>query len=157
MKTWKFVALWAFILVSGELILYGQYYLFFYEPDLPFRLVKVWHSSTSGVNWNDEEYGWYYVIQYVWYDPSNQLIGIEDIHIDWERLRLAGDKQLYQHESRFIEQMVRGENFTVWTRGDHVEVRITYQPVYVETVHVPGPIGGRVTNLGLSAWELRDK
>ncbi|MDH5688810.1 MAG: hypothetical protein OEZ48_13235 [Candidatus Bathyarchaeota archaeon] len=150
MKDWKFVALWAFILISGEFILYGQYYLLFSEPDLPFRLVKVWHSSASGANWNDEEDGWHYVIQFVWYyDPSNRLIAIEDIHIDWERLMLAGDKPFYQHENRFIKQLVQGENFTVWTRSDHVEVTITYYPLYEE---IPSaPIAAGVTNLKLRA------
>ena len=156
MKTWKFVLFWFAFLTTIELGLYGRYYLFFYEPDPLFRLVKVWHSSTSGVNWNDEEYGWYYIIQYVGHEYRLDDT-LEDVHIDWERLMLAVDKPFYQHENKSIEQLVRGENFTVWTRSDHVEVTITYQPVYVETAHVPGPIGGGVTNLRLSAWQSRAK
>jgi len=57
MKDWEFVLFWFAFLTTVELGFYGRYYLFFYEPDVPFRLVQVWHSSTSGVNWNDEEYG----------------------------------------------------------------------------------------------------
>jgi len=57
MKDWKFVLFWFAFLTTIELGFYGRYYLFFYEPDVPFRLVKAWHSSTSGANWNDEEYG----------------------------------------------------------------------------------------------------
>jgi len=151
MKDWKFVLFWFAFLTTIELGLYGRYYLFFYEPDVPFRLVQVWHSSTSGANWTEEEYGWYYIIQFVWYehDTSRRLIAIEDIHIDWERSTLAGDKPFYQHESRFIKQLVRGENFTVWTRSDHVEVTITYHPLYEE---IPSaPIAAGVTNLKLRA------
>ena len=126
MKDWEFVLFWFAFLTTIELGFYGRYYLFFYEPDVPFRLVQVWHSSTSGVNWNDEEYGWHYTIQYVWYEHDRRNVTLEDVHIDWERSTLAIDKPFYQHESRFIKQLVRGENFTVWTRSDHVDVIVTY-------------------------------
>jgi len=138
MKDWKFVLFWFAFLSVVELGLYGRYYLFFYEPDVPFRLVKVWHSSTSGVNWNDEEYGWYYIIQYVWYEYDKRNITLEDVHIDWERLRFAVDKPFYQHENKSMKKLVLGDNFTVWTRSDHVEVTVTYHfdPSYG---HMPTP------------------
>jgi len=55
MKDWKFVALWAFLLISGELILYGRYYILFYRPKryIPFKLVQALHSDTLGIEWGD--------------------------------------------------------------------------------------------------------
>jgi len=148
MKGWKFVLFWFTFLTTIELGFYGRYYLFFYEPDVPFRLVKVWHSSTLGVNWNDEEYGWYYIIQYVGHEYRlNDTL--EDVHIDWERLMLAVDKPFYQHESKSIEQLVRGENFTVWTRCNYVHVAMTYYFLYYTSRSAP--IAAGVTNLRLRA------
>ena len=149
MKDWKFVLFWFAFLTTIELGFYGRYCLFFYERDVPFRLVQVWHSSTSGVNWNDEEYGWYYIIQYVGHEYRlNDTL--EDVHIDWERLMLAVDKPFYQHESESIEQLLRGENFTVWTRSNYVDVTITYYFLYYASPH-PAPIAAGVTNLRLRA------
>ena len=122
MKTWKFVALWTFILISGELILYGRYYILFYKPHGPFKLVRALHSDTLGVKWGDERYGWYYTIQYV------EDVTLEDISISWRRswYDASVDNVIDQWERMFIEKILPGENFTISTRYSYVDVQITY-------------------------------
>jgi len=126
MKDRKFVALWAFILISGELIIYGRYYILFYKPYIPFKLVQAFHSDTLGMDWRDERYGWYYTFQYI------EDVALEDVSISWIRYdydaEAAQEDRIHTHQERIlIKQMLPEQNFTVWTRNDWVDVEITYR------------------------------
>ena len=116
MKDWKFVVLWAFILISGELILYGRYYILFYKPYIPFKLVQSLHSHTLGIDWKDERSGWYHTIQYI------ENTTIEDVSISWTKFSLYGSHQ----ERIFIKQMLPRDNFTMLACNYKVRVKITY-------------------------------
>ena len=124
MKDWKFVLLWAFILISGELILYARYYILFYKPHGPFELIQALHSSALGIRPEDERYGWYYTFQYVGDDT------IEDVSIIWSTQywdRSSNEPVLvFGAERKSMRQMLPGENFTVWTGPAFVDVCITY-------------------------------
>ncbi|MDH5688809.1 MAG: hypothetical protein OEZ48_13230 [Candidatus Bathyarchaeota archaeon] len=125
MKEWKFVALWAFILISGELILYGRYYILFYRPKryIPFKLVRALHSDTLGIEWGDERYGWYYTIQYI------ENATLQDVSISWTRFcyDASVDDVLFLQERKFMKQMLPQEYFTVWTGNNFVGVEIRYR------------------------------
>jgi hypothetical protein len=125
MKGWKFVALCAFLLISGELILYGRYYILFYRPKryIPFKLVRALHSDTLGIEWGDERYGWYYTIQYI------ENVTLEDVSISWTRFcyDASVDDVLFLQERKFMKQMLPQENFTVWTGDNFVSVEIRYR------------------------------
>ena len=143
MKGWKFVALWAFILISGELILYGRYYILFYRPKryIPFKLVRALHSDTLGIEWGDERYGWYYTIQYI------ENVTLEDVSIIWTRFcyDASVDDVLFLEERKFMKQMLPQENFTVWTGDNFVGVEIRYRKgTEAEKIEWTFNVGGAV-------------
>ncbi|MFB0502831.1 MAG: hypothetical protein ACETWE_03270 [Candidatus Bathyarchaeia archaeon] len=134
MKDWKFVALWAFILISGELIVYARYYIFFYRPYVPypFRLIGVVHSSAMGIEREDERYGWHYTVQYA---AGINDYTLEDVTITWWRTPYTFVQDYHYpigisspiKESKYMERLPPGETFTVWTFEPFVIVTITYQ------------------------------
>ena len=119
MKDWKSVALWAFILISGELILYGRYYILFYKPYVPFKLVRALHSKTLGIRPEDERYGWYYTVQYVGNDT------LEDVTISWDRYTTPFISKVVE-ETRHIEYLPYGETFIVSGIYKAISFTITY-------------------------------
>jgi len=134
MKGWKFVALCAFVLVSGELILYGRYYILFYKPHGPFKLIRPWHSLALGkgaIEWEDERFGWYYTVQYVGNDT------LENIRItyfrDWYRQMKVENIPLAETgiESRFTKLLLPGETFTIRTELHETRVTISYHKMRI--------------------------
>jgi len=92
MKTWKFVALWAFLLISGELILYARYYILFYKPYIPFKLVRAEFYRDSGI------FVWhcYFTIQYVGNDT------LEDVRITWADMAFCENITVIEEEDGII-------------------------------------------------------
>ncbi|MDH5688461.1 MAG: hypothetical protein OEZ48_11460 [Candidatus Bathyarchaeota archaeon] len=138
MKTWKFVALWAFILISGELILYGRYYILFYKPYIPFKLVR------AEVYWDGEiiTFQWYFTIQYVGNDT------LEDVRITWADIAFCKNITVIEEKNgkptnimfsdckrtEHIKQLVYADTFIVSSSdSSHVVVEMTYRKAGLET------------------------
>jgi len=138
MKDWKFVALWAFILVSGELILYARYYILFYKPYIPFKLVRAEVYRDGEII----TFQWYFTIQYVGNDT------LEDVRITWADIAFCKNITVIEEKdgepthimfsdckrTEHIKQLVYRDTFIVSSSDSSiVAVEMTYHKAGLET------------------------